>query len=106
VNNTWAIVEAVIGRNPTLFLRTPKLHNAQGRHGDVYNLPVDWTTWVELFFAFYTALTTLAALERAPGLAPFMALYAIGFGYTASLGLWQSFGVKATSSLRGAVTME
>jgi cellulose synthase/poly-beta-1,6-N-acetylglucosamine synthase-like glycosyltransferase len=106
VNNTWAIVEAVIGRNPTLFLRTPKLHNAAGQHGGVYSLPVDWTTWAELFFAFYTALTTLVAFEHAPGLAPFMALYAIGFGYTATLGLWQSFGVKATSSLRGAVTME
>lgn len=106
VNNTWAIIEALIGRNPTLFLRTPKFHNANSQTSNAYNVPIDGATWIEVFFALYSALTALVALQRAPGLTPFMTLYAIGFGYTAYLGLWQAFGLKATSSLRRAVTME
>lgn len=106
VNNTWAIVEAVIGRNPTLFLRTPKIYNTLSQNTSVYSLPVDWSTWAELFFTFYSALTTLVAVERAPGLTPFMAIYTIGFGYTACIGLWHSFGVKSASALPGAVTTE
>jgi hypothetical protein len=62
-----------------------------------YNIPVDWTTWAELFFMFYSAITTAFALQHAPSLVPFMASYAIGFGYTAYLGLRQSFGISPKS---------
>jgi cellulose synthase/poly-beta-1,6-N-acetylglucosamine synthase-like glycosyltransferase len=99
LNNTAAIAEALIGRNPTLFLRTPKLQ-VQGKlskDSASYNIPVDWTTWAELFFMFYSAITTAFALQHAPSLVPFMASYAIGFGYTAYLGLRQSFGISPKS---------
>jgi cellulose synthase/poly-beta-1,6-N-acetylglucosamine synthase-like glycosyltransferase len=94
LSNTAAIAEAVLGRNPTLFLRTPKFHAANQsqtpQETGFYNLPIDWTTWAEIFFMIYTGLITAFALQRAPGLAPFTASYAIGFGYTAWLGLKQS----------------
>ncbi len=93
VNNTWAVVEALTGRNPTEFLRTPKV--GAGLAPANYTLPVDWTTWAEIFFMIYSLITTVVALERAPGLAPFMAIYAMGFGYTAYLGFKQSDRVKS-----------
>ena len=110
LSNTAAIIEALIGRNPTLFLRTPKFQTEdQSKSKDAsayaYGLPIDWTTWVELFFMSYTALTTAFALQHAPGLAPFTATYAIGFGFTAYLSLRQSLGFSL-KSIPGAVTTE
>ncbi|MBM4423125.1 MAG: glycosyltransferase [Chloroflexi bacterium] len=114
VSNTWAVIEALIGRNPTLFLRTPKF-DAQGKAKTdrpsgtaAYGLPVDWTTWAEIALMFYSAITTVIALQCAPGLAPFTASYAIGFGYTAYLGLRQSLGIRIepAESIRGAITTE
>jgi hypothetical protein len=63
-----------------------------------YHLPADRSTWIELFFMLYSGLTTLAALRLAPGLAPFTALYTLGFGYTACLGLRQSLKFKAATA--------
>ena len=61
LSNTAAIAEALIGRNPTLFLRTPKFQvsgkNSKDTNNATYGLPIDWTTWVELFFMFYSAIT-------------------------------------------------
>lgn len=95
LNNTWAVFEALTGRNPTLFLRTPKFQAEGRRAGRVsqagsYSLPVDWTTWGELALAFYCLVEAIAAVSRAPGLAPFLAVYAVGYAYTAGLSLWQS----------------
>jgi hypothetical protein len=108
LNNTAAIFEAITGRNPTLFLRTPKFQmedKSKAQEASAYSLPIDWTTWAELFFTFYTALTTVFALQHAPGLAPFTATYAFGFGYTAYLGLRQSLGLSL-KSIPGAVTID
>ncbi len=82
--NTRAAWEAFFGQS-SVFLRTPK-----GSAGSAYALSVDWSTWGEAFLAFYALVTGLLALELAPGLAPFVCLYALGFGYTAALGFWQS----------------
>jgi len=96
LNNTGAVFEALMGRNPTLFLRTPKFQS-EGRHaGRVghardYSLPVDWTTWGELALAFYCLVEAVVAISRAPGLAPFLLTYALGYAYTAGLSLWQSW---------------
>jgi cellulose synthase/poly-beta-1,6-N-acetylglucosamine synthase-like glycosyltransferase len=106
LNNTWAVFEALVKRNPTLFLRTPKFQ-AEGRFagrvgqaGDYY-LPVDWTTWGELALAFYCLLETVVAISRAPGLAPFLATYAIGYAYMAGLSLWQSWGTFRPKARHG-----
>ncbi len=82
--NTRATYEAFFGQSG-VFLRTPK-----GGNGSAYALGVDWSTWGEACLAFYALVTGLLALELAPGLAPFIFLYALGFGYTAAMGFWQS----------------
>ncbi len=95
LNNTRAVAEALSGRNAQEFLRTPKFKAEGHRAGQLkqagdYNLPVDWTTWGELALALYCLVETLVAFTHAPGLAPFLAMYTLGFLYTAGLGLWQS----------------
>jgi cellulose synthase/poly-beta-1,6-N-acetylglucosamine synthase-like glycosyltransferase len=97
LNNTWAIFEALTGRNAKVFLRTPKFR-AEGHRSDQvyrikdYNLPVDWTTWGELAVGIYCLAETIIAISHAPGLTIFLAVYAIGYLYVAGLGLWQSRG--------------
>lgn len=111
-SNSWAFIEALIGRNPTLFLRTPKLQvegrnkksNAPGSTA-AYGLPIDWTTWADIFLMLYCFVTAIAALKRAPGLAPFMLVYTVGFGYTAFLALKQSLGDKVME-IKGLFTTE
>jgi cellulose synthase/poly-beta-1,6-N-acetylglucosamine synthase-like glycosyltransferase len=110
LNNTWAVFEALTGRNARLFLRTPKFR-AEGRHtGRVghardYNLPVDWTTWGEAALAIYCLIETAIAITHAPGLAPFLATYGIGYAYTAGLGLWQSWGKAPPSTHRHQIAV-
>ncbi len=95
LNNTWAVIEALAGRNPTLFLRTPKYHvlgrqvqdDAANAHD--YILSADWTLWGEVLLALYGALATVIALRVGSGLAPLTALYTAGFAYTAWQG-WQN----------------
>jgi hypothetical protein len=41
--------------------------------------------------AFYCLVEALVAISRAPGLAPFLLTYAVGYAYTAGLTLWQSW---------------
>jgi hypothetical protein len=48
-----------------------------------------------LILALYAFATGLLAVERMPGLAPFLFIYTLGFGYTAILGFWQSGGVQS-----------
>jgi hypothetical protein len=59
-------------------------------HAQDYRLPVDWTTWGEAFLALYCLVEAAIAASHAPGLAPFLATYGIGYAYTAVLGLRQS----------------
>jgi hypothetical protein len=94
--NTRAAWEAFFGQSSE-FLRTPK-----GAGGRAYALTVDWSTWAELFLAFYALVTGLLALELARGVAPFAFLYALGFGYTAALGLWQSDPARQRKSAETA----
>ncbi|UCC63528.1 MAG: glycosyltransferase family 2 protein [Anaerolineae bacterium] len=105
LNNTWAVWEALAGRNPSLFLRTPKFRSEgqdSGRVGQAgtYNLPVDWTTWGELALALYCLVEAIVAVSRAPGLAPFLITYAMGYAYTAGLGLWQSWQTPRPRAMR------
>ena len=87
---TKAMWEAFFGREHE-FKRTPKnLPPASGRQEAAYALSIDWTTWGELLLALYALAVALLALDLAPGLAPFIFLYALGFGYTGGLGLWES----------------
>lgn len=84
LTNTRALWEAFFSGEHD-FKRTPKGYGNIG-----YALTLDWTTWGELCLALYACATGLLALELAPSLAPLIFLYALGFGYTAGLGLWES----------------
>lgn len=95
LSNSWAVFEAVTGRHPHTFLRTPKFR-AEGHQSGLiqytgYKLPVDWTTWGELIIGLYCLVEALVSASRVPGLTIFLVVYAIGYIYTASLGLWQSW---------------
>jgi cellulose synthase/poly-beta-1,6-N-acetylglucosamine synthase-like glycosyltransferase len=84
--NTRAAWEAFTGASSD-FLRTPKGAPA---NATAYALTVDGSTWGEAFLAVYALVSGLLALELAPGMAPFVFLYALGFGLTAGLSFWQS----------------
>jgi cellulose synthase/poly-beta-1,6-N-acetylglucosamine synthase-like glycosyltransferase len=102
LNNTCAFVEACLGIDSD-FKRTPKFsaHSA----GEVrYTLPLDWTTAGEIGLAAYALVTGLLALAHLPGLAPVMLLYALAFGYTAALGLWESSRLPQTRTVSEAGT--
>jgi cellulose synthase/poly-beta-1,6-N-acetylglucosamine synthase-like glycosyltransferase len=88
---THALWAACFGRGHE-FKRTPKFSSTD-RASD-YALPLDWTTWGELLLALYALATGLLAAEQTPGLAPFIFFYALGFGFTAALGFWQSGAVR------------
>lgn len=97
VNNTWAVAEAMTGRNPSLFLRTPKTSAldmcSPNTRTQIYTLSSDWTSWAELCCGLCSLVTAMLAFGRYPGMAPFLILLALGLLYTASLGLEQSWNV-------------
>lgn len=90
---TQAVIEGLIGRGGA-FRRTPKFHVKQQADTwahSPYALGLDWTTAGEIGLMFY-ALTAVvvAVLHHNLGAAPFLALYAVAFGSTAAVGLWQA----------------
>ncbi len=86
-SNTHAIIEAFFGRKSE-FKRTPKVAGAGAGKSD-YRLLRDWTILAELALALYGTIVGILALKLAPDFAPFIWLYAAGFGFTAILGLTQ-----------------
>lgn len=102
VSNTRAVLNGLSGRQQP-FLRTPKFEArpaGAGWAGSAYALPADLTTWLELFFALYAAAAAVLAITRLPALVPFMALYALGFGYVAALSLWQAHAAQRVRARR------
>ncbi len=92
VTITRAIWEALIGvKSP--FVRTPKFSGSDQKNSH-YALPVDGAAWIELALSMYGLFTGLFAVERARFLAPFIFLYALGFGLTACLGFLQAGPVR------------
>jgi cellulose synthase/poly-beta-1,6-N-acetylglucosamine synthase-like glycosyltransferase len=92
VSNSLAVWRALVGGQQA-FQRTPKFQvggQTESWLGSNYTLPVDGTTWAELLLAVYAAVSGVLAVTRLPALAPFMLLYAVGFGYVAGLSLYQA----------------
>jgi len=52
-----------------------------------------------------SVVETAIAITHAPGLAPFLATYGIGYAYTAGLGLWQSAGKALPSTHRHPIAV-
>jgi cellulose synthase/poly-beta-1,6-N-acetylglucosamine synthase-like glycosyltransferase len=92
----WSTSRAVwqgITRWGGTFARTPKfqLEGRQGRWADsAYRLHPDWTVIGEVALALYAAAGIVVASVRGSyGAIPFLAIYAVGFGLVAALGLGQ-----------------
>lgn len=89
LNNTRAIVEALLGRQ-TAFQRTPKFRVAargEGWRANPYALGLDSQILGEVLLSLYALLTVAVALLKGHFFAvPFLLLYVGGFGYVAALG--------------------
>ena len=90
VNNTRAVFEAVLRYKPDEFLRTPKNSGSPVSLYDFYENKNDKTVWLEIFFAIYSGVSFLFAIQRMPALAPFLALFALGFVLVAYIGLLET----------------
>ena len=98
LNNTRAVLEALVGHRPAEFLRTPKTDAGWGSSGGLeYVLRTDWSTWVEFALAGYALAAATLAWQRLPGLALFLLLFALGFLSVAVLGLFESRRVAQTA---------
>jgi cellulose synthase/poly-beta-1,6-N-acetylglucosamine synthase-like glycosyltransferase len=93
VNQTRAVVEALIGRE-TEFVRTPK-HGVQNK-GETwiakkYRAARDFVPYVEMALAAYFAAAILIAWRGGHFLSlPFLALFLMGFAYVGTLSVHQS----------------
>ncbi len=93
LNNTRAIVEALLGVN-NVFERTPKFR-IEARNdrwlGSRYALPLDGMIIGELALALYAMATVVVSLLHGNLFAvPFLLLYVSGFGYVGLQGLWDA----------------
>jgi cellulose synthase/poly-beta-1,6-N-acetylglucosamine synthase-like glycosyltransferase len=92
VSNTKAVFEGLFGRRHR-FVRTPKYRiegQSDGWVGKEYRLPLRWTALAEFGLFLYSGYGLWLAIEKGTYLiAPFIALYTMGMGYVAGLGLWQ-----------------
>ncbi len=86
VNNTHAIIEALLNRKPNEFLRTPKFSETSVV-GDSYQLRVDGSTLIELSIALYALVAISIAAYNAPQLIPVQVLFGSGFLFVGGLGL-------------------
>jgi cellulose synthase/poly-beta-1,6-N-acetylglucosamine synthase-like glycosyltransferase len=101
VNNTLAVYQG-FRQQGGAFLRTPKFNvdqsQRQWQHSG-YQLPLHPMVMVELFFMLYALLTIYVALtQRHKGAAPFLAIYAAGFGLMVGVELWQAWRRRSAQS--------
>jgi cellulose synthase/poly-beta-1,6-N-acetylglucosamine synthase-like glycosyltransferase len=95
VNNTKAVVEALVGHESE-FTRTPKYHVEAA--GDDWRLKryrgsLNFVPFVELALgAYFTAMAYYAIVNGIFGTLPFIFLFQFGFLYAALLSLFQGFG--------------
>lgn len=107
INNTKAVIEALVGV-PSAFERTPKFNIRQAGQAwgaNQYALPRDPVVWLELAAAVYAfGMLVLASQRQLWGLAPWLALYALGFGWIAALSFIQAWEQARLSSAHSAQT--
>lgn len=92
-NNALAVGEALLGRRSG-FRRTPKFNISSPDERWVqrqYALGFGWETIGEMVLTIYALVGIAGAWETGQSWAvPFLAIYALGFGYVAGLSLWHS----------------
>jgi cellulose synthase/poly-beta-1,6-N-acetylglucosamine synthase-like glycosyltransferase len=92
LNNTGAVLRALLGVQQE-FQRTPKFdlrRSADMWVGSVYALQKGWLVWLELALAILT-LAMLFLPNTRWTFAPWLILYASGFGFVAGLNLYQTY---------------
>ena len=87
VNNTRAVIEAILGYRPDEFLRTPKNSGLSVSVYDLHETKNDKTVWLEFFFAAYAVAAFILSIQRLPAIAPFLALFVLGFVLVGLMGL-------------------
>jgi hypothetical protein len=95
LNNAWAVLKALLGVRQG-FLRTPKFAVRRGEDswaGSAYALGLDPLIWGELALAAYS-VALLFVPRFSWGLAPWVVLYAGGFGYLAGASLVQALFLR------------
>lgn len=108
-NNALAVTGALLGQHSN-FRRTPK-YNVRGPDGqwvqNSYALGFGWESVGEIGLAIYALIGILGAWETGQYLViPFLALYALGFGYVSALSVWHS-RLRALARRRvGEIKME
>lgn len=94
VNNTLAVYQG-FRQQGGAFLRTPKFNVDQSQrqwNQSGYQLPLQPMVLVELFFFLYSLVTIFVALtQHHAGAAPFLSIYAAGFGLMVGVELWQAW---------------
>jgi hypothetical protein len=104
VNNSLAVYQGFRQRGGA-FLRTPKFKIDQ-RHRQwqksKYQLPLQPMVLGELFFFVYSLVTIAVAMAQGHGgTAPFLGIYAAGFGLMVGVELWQAWrGRNMTGDIR------
>jgi cellulose synthase/poly-beta-1,6-N-acetylglucosamine synthase-like glycosyltransferase len=101
VNNTLAVFQG-FRQQGGAFLRTPKFNvdqsHRQWQHSG-YQLPLQPMVMAELFFCLYALVTIVVALTQGHrGAAPFLAIYAAGFGLMVGVELWQAWRKHSAQS--------
>ncbi len=93
LSNTLAVLQGLFGREGE-FMRTPKFDAAQGAGAwqrSAYRLRLQPVVLGEVAFTLYALITAaLVAASGKWGSVPFILLYALGFGLTAGIGVWQA----------------
>ena len=93
VNNTRAILEALLGRQSG-FIRTPKygIEKKEDRwFGKLYSIPFSSLSLIELLLGFYSFGTLLLFLFFSKYfISPFLFIYTAGFFYVFSLSVMHS----------------
>lgn len=101
LNNSVAVWQAVTNR-ATPFLRTPKfqVRATEDRwQRSAYVLSLDPLVLGELLLCLYACVTVaVAAAQGKWWTVPFLAIYALGFGYMVCAGIWQAWAAAHTAA--------
>jgi cellulose synthase/poly-beta-1,6-N-acetylglucosamine synthase-like glycosyltransferase len=94
INQTRAVIEALLGQDSGEFVRTPKhgvVRRFEGWTAKKYRAAKTLIPFVEVLFAIYFAAATVVAVNAGHYISlPFMLLFTLGFAYVGVLSLHQS----------------
>jgi hypothetical protein len=108
VHKTRGVLEALVGHR-TAFVRTPKMalvERSPRRIADGY-LRTTWRGGLAEMMLFAWLLYGVVIVYQSPWPSllplPFLLLFAVGFAYTAGIGLWQALPLPARSAAPATV---